>query len=269
MKQQDIGHQIIQARKKLKYTQKELGDKLGVSDKTISKWERGNGYPDISMLLPLCQELGIEVAQLLGEEDTSSEVTERNMKTLTEYAVMKVKENRERICRVIWVITSVLSLLGIGICYLVNYIMSSYLDWSMITAAAILYGWLILTPMLMARQHQISKSIAITVVLVFPFLYVISLYLPMLDFFQFAWKIAFAGDVLLICIYLIWKRCQFNFWYKLAIIVSLSAVFSCFVNILSGDRPGIVYIQVISNALAAIACICVGYYRTRRMSYES
>ena len=41
MQQKEIGMQISSARKKLKYTQRELAEKLGVSDKTISKWERG------------------------------------------------------------------------------------------------------------------------------------------------------------------------------------------------------------------------------------
>lgn len=45
MQQKEIGMQISAARKKLKYTQRELAEKLGVSDKTISKWERGVGYP--------------------------------------------------------------------------------------------------------------------------------------------------------------------------------------------------------------------------------
>lgn len=108
MQQKEIGMQISAARKKLKYTQRELAEKLGVSDKTISKWERGAGYPDISLLLPLCRELGIEVSQLLGDEetDTQKQGNEKNLKNLADYAVLKVKENRERIQRWIWIMLS-------------------------------------------------------------------------------------------------------------------------------------------------------------------
>ena len=90
MQQKEIGMQISAARKKLKYTQRELAEKLGVSDKTISKWERGVGYPDISLLLPLCRELGIEVSQLLGDEetDTQKQGNEKNLKNLADYAGM-------------------------------------------------------------------------------------------------------------------------------------------------------------------------------------
>ena len=53
MDNKEIGTRILAARKKLGYTQKQLGDLINVSDKAVSKWERGVGCPDISLLLPL------------------------------------------------------------------------------------------------------------------------------------------------------------------------------------------------------------------------
>ncbi|MBP3703622.1 MAG: helix-turn-helix transcriptional regulator [Lachnospiraceae bacterium] len=61
-----IGKFIAEQRKAKKYTQRELADKLGISDKTVSKWERGNGFPEVSLLLPLCNELEITVNELLS-----------------------------------------------------------------------------------------------------------------------------------------------------------------------------------------------------------
>ena len=61
MDQIKIGKFIAEERKAKKYTQRELADKLSISDKTISKWERGNGFPEVSLLLPLCNELEITV----------------------------------------------------------------------------------------------------------------------------------------------------------------------------------------------------------------
>jgi len=68
MDQIKIGKFIALERKTKKYTQRELADKLGISDKTISKWERGNGFPEVSLLLPLCNELDITVNELLSGE---------------------------------------------------------------------------------------------------------------------------------------------------------------------------------------------------------
>jgi transcriptional regulator with XRE-family HTH domain len=62
------GHLIAEERKKKGYTQRQLAEKLNISDKTISKWECGNGFPEVSLLLPLCDELGITVNDLLSGE---------------------------------------------------------------------------------------------------------------------------------------------------------------------------------------------------------
>ena len=61
-----IGKFIASERKRKGYTQRQLADLLQISDKTISKWERGNGFPEVSLLLPLCRELDITVNELLS-----------------------------------------------------------------------------------------------------------------------------------------------------------------------------------------------------------
>ena len=73
MDQIKTGKFIADERKKKGYTQRQLAEQLGISDKTISKWERGNGFPEISLLLPLCNELDLSVNELLtGEEAQES-----------------------------------------------------------------------------------------------------------------------------------------------------------------------------------------------------
>ena len=64
MDQVKTGIFIQQTRKELGYTQKELADKVGVSDKTVSKWETGKGLPDISSLMPLCDALKVNFSAL-------------------------------------------------------------------------------------------------------------------------------------------------------------------------------------------------------------
>ena len=54
MDQIKTGKFIADERKKKGYTQRQLAERLEISDKTISKWERGNGFPEISLLLPEC-----------------------------------------------------------------------------------------------------------------------------------------------------------------------------------------------------------------------
>ena len=65
MNQYVTGSIIKELRESKKLTQQQLADKLYVSDKTISKWETGKGYPDITLLEPLASELGISVIELM------------------------------------------------------------------------------------------------------------------------------------------------------------------------------------------------------------
>lgn len=54
MNQVMTGKFIADERKKKGYTQTDLAEKLGISNRTLSKWEIGKGFPDVSLLLPLC-----------------------------------------------------------------------------------------------------------------------------------------------------------------------------------------------------------------------
>lgn len=65
MDKEQFGKFILEIRKEKGLTQKELADRLYVSDKTVSKWECGKGMPDITMLVPLAEQLGVSVAELL------------------------------------------------------------------------------------------------------------------------------------------------------------------------------------------------------------
>ncbi len=83
---QIIGRFIKEQRKIRGMTQAELAEKICVSEKTISKWECGNGFPDTSLMLPLCKELGITANELLsGKKLTGDEYmrqAENNLVTL-------------------------------------------------------------------------------------------------------------------------------------------------------------------------------------------
>jgi len=66
MNQYVTGNMIRTLREKNRFTQADLAQKLCVSDKTISKWETGKGYPDISLLEPISKIFGISVSELLS-----------------------------------------------------------------------------------------------------------------------------------------------------------------------------------------------------------
>ena len=102
MDQIKIGRFIADERKRKGYTQKQLSEKLEISDKTISKWERGNGFPEVSLLLPLCNELEITVNELLSGERVSEEdyrkKAEENMVNL----VREAQESKKKLYYQLW-----------------------------------------------------------------------------------------------------------------------------------------------------------------------
>ena len=74
MNYETIGKFIQEKRKEKKLTQKELAEKLGVTDKAVSKWERGQGCPDVSILEILSNELGVSILELLKGRIIENEV---------------------------------------------------------------------------------------------------------------------------------------------------------------------------------------------------
>ena len=67
--QKKTGKFIAESRKQLGLTQKDLAEKLGISDKTISKWETGHGMPDVSVIPELCEILSVNSNELLAGEN--------------------------------------------------------------------------------------------------------------------------------------------------------------------------------------------------------
>ena len=79
MNQEKIGKFILKLRKEKNMTQQELADKIGVTDRAISKWENGRGMPDLSLMKPLCEELGITINELIsGEKLDKKEYKEKS-----------------------------------------------------------------------------------------------------------------------------------------------------------------------------------------------
>ena len=99
-KKKKIGKFISENRKRKGLTQEQLGNILGVSNKTISRWENGNYMPDLSLLIPLSETLDISLNELLNgkyiTEDKIMETTEKSLKNTINYSKnMLVQEKRK------------------------------------------------------------------------------------------------------------------------------------------------------------------------------
>ena len=97
MDQLKIGKFIAECRKTKNLTQMQLAEKLGITDKAVSKWERGIAMPDSSIMLELCDILGISVNELLSGEKISMENNQKNEQLLLDMA-----KELERKNKIIW-----------------------------------------------------------------------------------------------------------------------------------------------------------------------
>lgn len=88
-----IGQFIAQQRKEQKLTQVKLAAQLFVSEKTISKWENGNGLPDTEILPKLCKILNVSVNELLNGEKISAE----NYENKAENQLLNLQEQNQEI----------------------------------------------------------------------------------------------------------------------------------------------------------------------------
>lgn len=76
------GKYIADKRKLLGLTQKQVAEKLGMSDKSVSKWERGICLPDVSVYITLCDMLGISINEFLQEKILGKKIIYKNQKTI-------------------------------------------------------------------------------------------------------------------------------------------------------------------------------------------
>ena len=95
MDQLKIGKFIAECRKQKSLTQMQLSEKLGITDKAVSKWERGIAMPDTSIMLELCDILGISVNELLsGEKINMENNNQKNEQLILEMAKELEKKNK-------------------------------------------------------------------------------------------------------------------------------------------------------------------------------
>lgn len=103
MNQMKIGEFIASQRKKNNFTQAALAEKLGITDRAVSKWERGKGLPDVSLMLDLCNIFGITVNELLCGEIMDMDDNNKNETLLLDMA-KELEQKNKIIWTSMWVI---------------------------------------------------------------------------------------------------------------------------------------------------------------------
>lgn len=115
MDKKEVGLKICKRRKEMGLTQKELAQRLHVTDKAVSKWETGTHFPDIAIMEDLSSVLGIRVVELLGLEQASSETM------ITEMALIS-KEEKISMIKQIRIRGWITIIIGVVLCIAMVYV---------------------------------------------------------------------------------------------------------------------------------------------------
>jgi transcriptional regulator with XRE-family HTH domain len=176
MDNKKVGQFILELRKSSQMTQKELAEKLSISDKAVSKWERGLSYPDIELLSPLSDILGITTTELLngeraGREGRETINTEASVTNALEYGKRAAKR-KIKLTQNIWAAAfSILLLLGIFVVSIVDMAISGGFTWSLIPISAIIFAWLVCIPGIKFGAKGVVGSLIALSLSIVPFLY--------------------------------------------------------------------------------------------------
>ena len=160
-----FGRYITEKRKEANLTQEELANKLYVIPTTISKWERGISYPDITVITNLCKELNISEHEFFTACD--DEAMNKEKKEIQKYRTIK---------KWLFNIINLGYLIGIISCFICNLVIDHKLSWFLIVLIGVLISFSItsLPSCLKNNKYKFCKIFAIITILVYILLFIIN-----------------------------------------------------------------------------------------------
>lgn len=205
MNQTDIGKFIAKRRKYKKLTQAQLAEKLNITDRAVSKWETGKSMPDSSIMLELCEILGITVNELLSGEEIDMENYEKKADENL-IALKRKDENSMKRNAIISILFSATLLIGIMVCLICNIAISGNLTWSLIPVSSIVFAWVISFPSIILGKRGIIISLVSLSVFIIPYLFLLSSLIKAKEIFPIGSVTAVASIVFLWIIVAVFKR---------------------------------------------------------------
>lgn len=163
MNQEKIGKFIAKCRKQRKMTQSELGERLGVTEKSISNWENGRNMPDLSLFKPLCNELNITINDLMSGEKIDKD---RYQEKFEENIVNTIDYSTKRFNRYSQVISLILIIFGLFVSISAIMIFPSESSWGSIYSV---FGIMIFMVGIARITHEIKwqKRLLLLIVIFF------------------------------------------------------------------------------------------------------
>ena len=176
MNTEKMGRFIAERRKDKHMTQKDFARMLNITDKAVSKWERGISCPDISLLPSVADILGVTIHELLNGEqsNTEPEGPAAGRENALQYADSEAEAAAGTMRSRCAVAFSLLLLAGSAACAVINTAVSGKLTWAPFPIVSMAFAWLVFFPVLKAGKKGLFGALLALSVFILPFLYVLS-----------------------------------------------------------------------------------------------
>lgn len=265
-----MGRFISELRKAQNMTQKSLAEKLEVTDKAVSKWERGISCPDVSLLIPLSKVLGVTASELLNGEK-SRESAEEMKEDIVEEAILYSKRNAVlktgRIKKNILAVLSLAFMIAVVACVITDLCISKSLTWSLVVILSLAFSWILLFPFFRAKEKVIRKTFIVLSLEVIPFLVVLSRLLKMPDIWKMGSGISIVSLIGLWCVYAVFVKIKdrkfraagIAFLVAVPVTWGINTVIEIFTHE-SSAAPVNHLINIISVAVLAVICFGIDFF---------
>lgn len=233
MNLEKTGRLIAELRKSRQMTQKDLAVRLHVTDKAVSKWERGLSCPDVSLLLSLAEILGVTPGDLLrGEIDApNSAPADAVVHNALLYADSAAKRRFQSLRAVFATAFSLLLFLGIVVCIICDMALTGALTWSLFPISSIIFAWFVLFPVVRRGADGVTAALIWLSALILPFLYILARLIPSQPLvFPIGARMALISLPFLWAVFALFKRLRGRRHLAAALSLLLSIPLSLLVN---------------------------------------
>lgn len=233
------GPLIRRLRKERGMTQKDLAARLNVTDKAVSKWERDLSLPDVALLLPLAEALGVTVTELLGGAHPPDAPPPDPAGDLLSYSCRTAPQRRERLR--LWLFAGVSGsfLLAAAVCWICDIVLSGKLTWSLLVDCSLGLAWGVFLPLLTFRRRAVLWALAVLSAAILPYLYVLGILLEQPAVFRLGLAVAPVAMGYLFGVYGVIRRHRRRKWYAAGEILGLSAILNFAVDLAASSLlPG-------------------------------
>lgn len=290
MEEQKVAHFICSLRKEKGMTQKELAEQLNITDKAVSKWERGRSYPDVTLIMKLAEILGVTATELLkgeketikgsgkpNEEDSQGKKIEfvnlkedEMIQETLNYANKALKKSILEKERIVAGTFSCLCLIACFVCALCDLLLNDQFTWSLIAIGGVVLGWCLMTPFIRFKKRGYVVALAALTLLVGPYLYLIEYQVASMGLFNERWFISMGlpmmliGTIYLWITYFVFKHRRLNICYKCAIACMMIVPLQTGIYIIIGNylEETWLNIDLLINIIAIISitvsCVIAG-----------